>query len=99
MKKIQEAQKMSGNYMDAIPLFSLGCALVQGDFYTDCVWFLKQHGNGGVKSEVPHAHDFDEIWIFAGTVPGNPRTLGGELDFWLDDEEYIIDKSCMVFVP
>jgi hypothetical protein len=99
MQKIKEAQVKSGNYVDALPLFSLDSALVPGGFYTDCVWFLNQHGTGGVRSEVPHAHDFDEIWIFAGTVPGNPRALGGELDFWLDDEEYIIDKSCMVFVP
>ncbi len=99
MQKIKEAQIKSGNYVDATFLFSLDSALVTGGFYTDVVWFDKQHGTGGVNSEIPHAHDFDEIWIFTGTVPGNHRALGGELDFWLDDEEYIVDKSCMVFVP
>ena len=99
MQKIKEAQIKSGNYLDATHLFSLDSSLVQGGFYTDCVVFQKQHGTGAVNSEIPHAHDFDEIWIFTGTIPGNPRELGGELDFWLDDEEYIVDKSCMVFIP
>jgi mannose-6-phosphate isomerase-like protein (cupin superfamily) len=99
MAKMKEAQIKSGNYVDAMHLLSIDSALVLGGFYTDVVWFFKQHGTGGVNSEIPHAHDFDEIWIFIGTVPGKPRELGGELDFWLDDEEYIVDKSCMVYIP
>jgi hypothetical protein len=97
--KIKEEQIKSGNYIDSTHMFSLDDSLVKGAMYTDCVWFLAKHGTAGVKSEVPHAHDFDEVWVFVGTVHGNPRDLGGELEFWLDDEQYIVDKSCLVFVP
>ena len=29
----------------------------------------------------------------------NPRELNGEIEFWLEDEKYILTKSCVVFVP
>ena len=40
----------------------------------------------------------DEAWVFIGTDQANPHELGEELDFYLDDEQYIIDNSCIVFL-
>jgi mannose-6-phosphate isomerase-like protein (cupin superfamily) len=25
--------------------------------------------------------------------------MGGEVEFWMEDEKFIINKSCMIFVP
>ncbi len=34
-----------------------------------------------------------------GSDPENPRDLGGEVEFWLEDEKYMLTKSCLIFVP
>lgn len=34
-----------------------------------------------------------------GTDPEHPYDLDGEIEIWLDDEKYVINKSCLVFVP
>jgi hypothetical protein len=97
--KKKEEQKKSGNYIESVRMFSLDDSIAKGAFYTDCVWMMAKNGEGAVQSEIAHSHDFDEVLGFIGTVPGNPRALGGEIEFWLEDEQYIFDKSCLIFVP
>jgi hypothetical protein len=46
-----------------------------------------------------HAHDYDEIVIHLGTDPENQEELGGEIEFVVDDEPLIIDKTSAVFIP
>jgi hypothetical protein len=46
-----------------------------------------------------HAHDFDEVITFFGTNLEDPHDLCGEIELWLEDEQHIITKSCIVFVP
>jgi len=98
MKMIAK-QREAGNYIESTFMFGLDDSVLKGSFYATCVLLKDKKGTETVYSEVPHAHDFDEVWMFVGTVKDNPRELGGELDFWLEDEHYIIDKSCMVFLP
>jgi hypothetical protein len=38
----------------------------------------------------------DCVWMWDRN---NPQDLGAVLDFYLGDEQYIIDKSCIVFIP
>ena len=92
-------QSEAGNYVESTWMFSLDDSVVEGAFYTNCVWLWYKKGTETVYSEIPHAHDFDEVWMLVGTVKDNPRELGGELDFWLEDEHYIIDKNCLIYVP
>lgn len=47
----------------------------------------------------PHIHEFDEIIGFVGTDAENPEDLGGEVIIRLDDEKYVLTKTCMVYVP
>ena len=47
----------------------------------------------------PHTHDRDEIIGFIGTSVANPRSLDGEIEFWLEDEKHTITQTCLVFVP
>lgn len=61
-----------------------------------CSWYWKPTVEGGTPA---HTHDFDEILGFIGNDPENHRDLGGEVEIWLEDEKYILDKSCFVFAP
>jgi len=47
----------------------------------------------------PHYHNFDEYLLFLGMDPDDPFELGGEVEFWLEDEKHIITKTCAMFVP
>lgn len=59
-------------------------------------WYWKATEKEGSPS---HVHDFDEIIGFVGNDPHNPADLGGEVELWLEDEKYLLTKSCLVFVP
>jgi hypothetical protein len=36
---------------------------------------------------------------FFGSNPEDPYDLGGEIEFWLEDEKHILTRSCLIFVP
>jgi len=97
--KRMEEQRKAGNYMESTHMFMLTDAVAKGAFYVDCVWMWEQKGTGGLYTEIAHAHDWDEVWIFTGTDKNNPRELGAVLDFYLGDEQYLVDKSCIVYIP
>lgn len=61
-----------------------------------CSWYWKATEKEGSPS---HLHDFDEVIGFIGSDPENPHDLGGEVEFWLEDEKYILTKSCLIFAP
>jgi quercetin dioxygenase-like cupin family protein len=61
-----------------------------------CSWYWKETNGKGSPS---HTHDFDEVIGFLGGDPQNHRELYGEVEFWLEDEKYILDKSCFIYVP
>jgi hypothetical protein len=61
-----------------------------------CSWYWKATEVEGVPS---HTHDFDEVLGFFGSDIQNPHDLGGEVEFWLEDEKYILKKSCLIFIP
>lgn len=69
--------------------------VLAGAFYVECNWFWKDNKH----SPPVHTHDFDEVLAFIGTDPENPEDLCGEVELWLDDEKYMLTKSCLVFVP
>jgi hypothetical protein len=47
----------------------------------------------------PHSHAYDEIVIHIGSDPTNPEDLGGELEFPVNGEPIIINKSSALFIP
>jgi mannose-6-phosphate isomerase-like protein (cupin superfamily) len=99
MLKRLEEQRKTGNYTESTHMFHLTDAIAKGAFYVDAVWMWDQKGTGGVYTEISHAHDWDEVWVFAGTDREHPKELGAVLDFYLGDEQYVIDKSCIVYIP
>jgi hypothetical protein len=70
--------------------------VIPGAFQMNCVWYFAptQQGPGG-----GHKHAVPEIIGFFGSDYENPHEMGGELEFWMEDEKYLITKSCMIFVP
>ena len=67
-------------------------------FFTDCAWVWPKPGEIVMEANA-HAHEFDEIVTVFGTNPDDPRDLGGEVEFWLEDEKYILHQSSIIFVP
>jgi hypothetical protein len=97
--KRREEQRKAGNYLESTHMLSLNDSIAKGAFYFDCVWLWDKKGTKGVATEIAHSHDFDEILGFMGSRRENPRELGGEIEFWLGDEKYILTKSCLIFAP
>ncbi len=70
--------------------------IIKGAFSVICSWYWKATETEGSPS---HTHDFDEVVGFIGSDPQNPHDLGGEVEFWLEDEKYLLTKSCLIFAP
>ncbi len=97
--KRMQAQREAGDYTDSFHLLSLNDSVAKGALYFDAVWMTGLHGSHGVQIEVQHSHDFDEILGFFGSKMDNPRDLDAEIELWLEDEQYFITKSALVYVP
>jgi hypothetical protein len=50
-----------------------------------------------------HKHDYEEIFMFLGTDPKDPRALGAEVEFWIgegkDMEKIVFTTSSSIYVP
>jgi len=57
---------------------------------------MKKPGGQGVP---PHSHPFPELLSFFGTDTEHPEELNGEVELWLEDEQYIFTKSFVVYIP
>ncbi len=69
--------------------------VVPGAFQMNCSWYLKTIPRG----PTPHTHPVNEIIGFFGNDPDDPYNLHGEVEMWLGDQKFIIDKTAMVFIP
>jgi hypothetical protein len=70
--------------------------MMGGAFSIHCSWYWKATEKEGTPG---HTHDFDEIVGLFGSDPENPHDLGGEVEFWIEDEKYMLTKSCLIFAP
>lgn len=98
LRRFQE-QRERGDYLDSFHLLSLNDNVAKGALYFDAVWMMGLHGSHGFQVEIQHSHDFDEILGFFGSNMENPRELNSEIELWLENEQYFITKSALVFVP
>jgi hypothetical protein len=76
----------------------LDSEVVPGAFYTECAW-VWPWGNPSDEGVAPHTHPFDEVIAYFGTDLDDPYDLGGEVELWLEDEQFFLTKSFMAFVP
>jgi len=70
--------------------------ILKGAFSIICSWYWKATEKEGSPS---HVHDFDEVVGFLGSDYKNPHDLGGEVEFWLEDEKYMLTRSCLIYAP
>lgn len=80
----------------AIRVLWMDNKVVPGAFQMNCSWYLRPPNNQGLEA---HYHDAPEILGFFGSDHNKPYDLGGEIEFWLEDEKFILTKTCMIFVP
>ena len=69
--------------------------VVEGAFQMNCSWYHSPQ----THLNVGHVHDSDEIIGFFGSDPKDPHNLHGEIEFWIEDEKFMLTKSTMIFVP
>jgi len=69
--------------------------VIEGAPFVNTAWYFKPEPD----VVLAHTHDFDEIVGFFGSDSRNPHDLGGEIEFWLEDEKYILKNSCLIFIP
>ena len=72
--------------------------IIPGAFYLNAalIWKASDRGSPGIV----HSHDdYDEYVGFLGSNPEDPNDLCGEVELWLDDEQYRLTRSCLVFIP
>jgi hypothetical protein len=71
--------------------------LIPGSFHMGFSWAM---GPSTIKQELgAHKHNYNEVLGWIGTDWKNPSDLGGEIEFWIEDEKYILNKSCIIFIP
>ena len=95
-------------------VFWLDSEVIPGAFYAEAVWFWPQAREGmpplpvreitpeeAEKNPVlaPHTHPFPELLSYFGTNVDDPSDLGGVVEFWLEDEKYLFEKSFVVYIP
>lgn len=69
--------------------------VVEGAFQMNCSWYLHAYKH----ATEAHTHDSDEIIGFFSSDPDNPYELDGEIEFWIEDEKFLITKTAMIFIP
>lgn len=67
-------------------------------FFTDVAWIWPKPEKI-VMEGTSHSHEFDELVTLFGTNPDDTRDLGGEVEFWIEDEKYELTNSCLIFIP
>ena len=82
-------------------ILSLDDMVIKGSCYTEAVWMWPGDERVYPETAEPnsHAHDYDETVAFFGTDFENPNELCGEIEFWIENEKFILTKSCLIFLP
>jgi hypothetical protein len=72
--------------------------VVKGAFQMNCTWFLHPAAKKPIESTF-HKHNANELLGAFSSDPEQPNDLGAEIEFWMEDEKFIINKSSMIFIP
>ena len=67
------------------------------DMYVEAGWIVAMPDPNPHIDE--HVHDYDEIVMHLGTDPSDQEDLGAEIEFVIDGQAFLIDKTSSVFVP
>ena len=96
LKTPQFSEEFNARYREfAKRILWMDSNVVEGAFQMNCSWYLRPNK----YATEPHTHDSDEIIGFFSSDPDDPYTLDGEVEFWIEDEQFILEKTCMIFIP
>ena len=70
-----------------------------GAFWIEPNIVMRTNEGGPETGTKPHIHDFDEYLLFMSLNPDDTENLGGEVEFWMEDEKHIITKTTLIFIP
>ena len=84
-------------YTGAVTTISLGDSVIKGSFLLRNRLFFE--ASEKPHEPDPHSHNTGEALAFFGTDPHNWSDLGGEVEFWIEDEKHIITQSCVIYLP
>jgi hypothetical protein len=81
--------------------------VIPGAFYCEAVWFWPQSMTKIIEPEgtkkspgiPPHVHPFPELLSYYGTDMEHPEELYCDIEFWIEDEKYVFNKSFVVYIP
>ena len=76
----------------------LDSSIVPEASYVEAVWVWPECASEKNVAK-PHTHDFDEFISFFGTNWDDPHDLCGEIEFWLEDEKFVMTESFLVYIP
>jgi len=77
-------------------ILGLSDRVVEGALMVNFSWMYAGEDPGRMEA---HVHPYPEIIGFVGSNPEDSDDLGAEAELWLDDEQYIIRSSFMVYIP
>jgi hypothetical protein len=79
--------------------------VIPGAFYAEIMWAwptmqqLTPEEMARRPGVLPHTHPFPEAMAYFGTDMQNPSDLGGEIELWIEDEKFVLDKSFIAYFP
>lgn len=79
----------------AVRVLWMDSNVIEGAFQMSCTWFIAP----AIQLSESHVHDSDEIVGFFGGNPQDPHNLGGEVEIWLENEQFMLTKSTLIFIP
>ena len=94
-----EAKMPSAEYMQrATKVLWMDGENTPGAFNVNVTWLWKATP-AEFNHDDAHKHDYDEVIGFFGSDINDPYDLNSEIEFWLDDEQYVLTKSTLFFIP
>ena len=80
-------------------IVDLTTEMVPGAPNIGTVWFWPREGTTDRVGVPAHVHEFDETLGFIGTDPDDQDDLGGEIEFWIEDEKFVFTTNFIAHVP
>ena len=80
-------------------LFYVHDGIINGAFMMCGTWQTAIVPGSLTRVYPQHTHDMDEYIVLVGSDMEHPYELCGEVEFWFEDEKYVITKTCAIFIP
>lgn len=96
-EKLEEDRKAGKTTIESTHLLTVDDEIIKDFFYVDCNWMWS--GATETSTEITHYHEYDEVMAFVGSNQDDPHDIGGEITIWLDGQEEVLTRSCLIYVP